>query len=200
VKQTFAPLTSGARRFERLVYPKLRKRPIHEITRSDINDLLDKIEDGSGAPMANHTLAYLRRVFNWHAARVDGFHPPIVRGMARGVPNKRSRILGEDEVRALWRAALAWGSSNGDYGHPFPRLLRFTLLTATRREEAARMLWSEIDNESSCRAEYGFGVAAYTLLKHVEEKRITIGSAIFKRRFPHSFRRNRAECLVLGID
>jgi len=133
--------------FERLVYPKLGKRPIHEITRSDINDLLDKIEDGSGAPMANHTLAYLRRVFNWHAARVDGFHPPIVRGMARGVPNKRSRILGEDEVRAFWRAALAWENGNGDYGHPFPRLLRFTLLTATRRDEAARMLWSEIDND-----------------------------------------------------
>jgi integrase len=51
------------------------------------------------------------------------------------------------EVRAFWRAALAWENGNGDCGHPFPRLLRFTLLTATRREEAARMLWSEIDND-----------------------------------------------------
>ncbi len=78
--------TAGERRktFERLVYPKFGKRPIHEITRSDINDLLDRIADGSGAPMASHTLAYLRQVFNWHAARVDGFHPPVVRGMARG--------------------------------------------------------------------------------------------------------------------
>jgi hypothetical protein len=67
--------------FERLVYPRLGKRPIHEITRSDINNLLDKIEDGSGTPMANHTLAYLRWVFNWHAARVDRFHPSIVRGI-----------------------------------------------------------------------------------------------------------------------
>jgi integrase len=82
-------------------------------------------------------------VFNWHAARVDGYHPPIVRGMGRGAPNKRTRILDDDEVRAFWRAALAW-EKKGD--HPFPRLLRFILLTATRRDEAAAMTWSEIQD------------------------------------------------------
>jgi hypothetical protein len=57
--------------FERHVYPKLGRRPIEEIKRSDINALLDKIEDESGAAMADHTLAYVRRVFNWHASRSD---------------------------------------------------------------------------------------------------------------------------------
>jgi integrase len=130
--------------FERLVYPKLGKRPIHEITRSDINDLLDKIEDSSGGPMASHTLACLRRVFNWHAARVDRFHPPVVRGMTRGAPNKCNRAFSDDELRSFWRATLIWEKGTG---HPFPRLLRFILLTAARRDEAADMVRSEIDDD-----------------------------------------------------
>jgi integrase len=136
--------------FERLVFPKLGKRPIDEIKRSEINALLNKIEDERGTAMADHTLAYLRRVFNWHAAvgSNDDFRSPIVRGMSRGTSNKRSRILDDDEVRGFWRGALAWEKAAGEYGHPFPRLLRFAFLTATRRDEAADMVWSEIDNDA----------------------------------------------------
>jgi integrase len=133
--------------FERLVFPKLGKRPIDEIRRSEINALLNKIEDERGTAMADHTLAYLRRVLNWHAAQSDDFRSPIVRGMARGAPNRRSRILDDDEVRAFWRGALAWEKA-AEFGHPFPRMLRFTFLTATRRDEAAQMAWSEIDNDA----------------------------------------------------
>jgi integrase len=123
---------------ERLVYPTLGARQIDEIKRSDINKLLDKIEDESGARTATLTLAYLRRVMNWHATRTDDFSSPIVRGMGRGVTTKRDRVLTDDELRAFWRAAEAWE-------HPFSRLLRFILLTATRREEAAGMLRSELE-------------------------------------------------------
>jgi integrase len=56
--------------------------------------------------------------------------------MARGT-TKRDRVLTGDELRAFWRAAERWVS-------PSLRLLRFTLLTATRRKEAAAMRWSEI--------------------------------------------------------
>jgi hypothetical protein len=134
--------------FERLVFPKLGKRAVDEIKRSEIAALLNKIEDERGTAMADHTLAYLRRVLNWHASQSDDFHTPIVRGMARGIPNARSRILGDDEVRAFWRGALAWEKAAGEFGHPFPRMLRFIFLTATRRDEAADMVWPEIDNEA----------------------------------------------------
>src|SRR5277367_3041260 len=43
---------------------------------------------------------------------------------------KRDRVLTDDELRAFWKASEAWE-------HPFSRLLRFILLTATRRQEAA---------------------------------------------------------------
>ena len=132
--------TVGERRatFERLVYPKLGSRQIDEIKRSEINTLLDKIEDENGPRMAALTLAYLRRVMNWHATRSDDFRTPIVRGMGRGVANKRDRVLTDDELRACWRASEGWN-------HPYSHMLRFILLTATRRDEAADMPRSEVE-------------------------------------------------------
>jgi integrase len=122
---------------ERLVYPALGARQIDEVKRSEINRLLDNIEDDHGPRMASLTLAYLRRLMNWHAARSDDFRSPIVRGMSRGVTTKRDRVLTDDELRAFWKASEAWE-------HPYSRLLRFILLTATRRQEAAGMTWSEL--------------------------------------------------------
>lgn len=124
---------------ERLVYPKFGQRQIGDIRRSEITSLLDKIEDQNGPVMADHVLAYLRKVFNWHAGRSDDFRSPIVRGMARTKPSKRrrQRTLTDSELRAVWKAAEAFPG-------PFGRLVQFLLLTATRRNEAARMKRSEV--------------------------------------------------------
>jgi integrase len=101
--------------------------------------LLDKIEDESGASAADIALSIVRRVMNWHAARSDDFRSPIVRGMTRCRPSDhaRSRILNDDELRAVWRAA---DSKQGPFGH----YVRFLLLTAARRNEAAHVRWSEV--------------------------------------------------------
>lgn len=124
---------------ERLVYPKLGARPIDDIRRSDIVRLLDKIADENGPVQADVTLAFLRRIMNWHARRSDDFRSPIVRGMAKTKPSqrRRQRILNDDELRAVWRAAE--GQPNA-----FGRLVQFLLLTATGRNEAARMEHREI--------------------------------------------------------
>ena len=89
--------------------------------------------------MADHVLAYLRRVMTWHASRSDDFRSPIVRGMARTRPSqrRRQRVLSDDEIRAVWRAAEASPSA-------FGYLVQFLLLTATRRTEAAAMRRSEV--------------------------------------------------------
>jgi integrase len=120
---------------ERVVYPSLGLRPIAEIRRSDVVRLLDQIEDERGPAMADRTLAIIRRVMNWHAARSDEFRSPIVRGMARTTDRPRDRVLSDDELRSIWRAAE--GSIFGSY-------LRFLLLTAARRNEAARMERGEL--------------------------------------------------------
>jgi integrase len=132
-------LRTGAYRLatlERLVLPTLGDRPIAEVRRSDIVRVLDQVD---GAVMADQTLGYLRRVLNWHAARSDDFHSPIVRGMGRAAPSSeraRERTLSDDELGAVWRASLA----AGEYG----ALLRFLLLTGARRSEAAGLTPREL--------------------------------------------------------
>jgi integrase len=134
----------GQRRgvFERLIYPELGTEQIDDIKRSDIVRLLDKIENESGPRMAHITLAYLSKLFNSHASRADDFRSPIVRGMGRVRPKERARerILTDDELRAVWRAAEASTA-------PFGRLVRFILLTSARRMEAAAMTWGELNGE-----------------------------------------------------
>ena len=127
---------------KRLVYPKLGKRRIDTILRSEIVRLLDKIEDENGAGMATNTLAHIRKIMNWHATRTDDFRSPIVRGMARTKPSERQRdrILDDDELRAVWKAAEA---STGPFGY----MVRYILLTATRRNEAARMPDTELSGD-----------------------------------------------------
>ena len=131
----------GERRriFERNIYPRLGARQIDSIKRSEIVRLMDRIEDESGAPMADHVLAALRRIMNWHASRSDDFRSPITRGMAKTKPKERARerVLSDDELRAVWRAAETFP---GPYGH----LLPFVLLTATRLREAAQMRRTEV--------------------------------------------------------
>jgi integrase len=133
--------TTAKRRanLERLVFPTLGARQIDEIKRSDVQRLLDEIEEERGEAMADQVLAILRRIFNWHAARSDNYNSPIVRGMARrkAQDRERDRILTDDELRAVWRTAET-------YPGPWGQLIRFLLLTATRRTEASSMTWSEL--------------------------------------------------------
>jgi integrase len=125
----------------RLVYPVMGGRPIADIRRSEIVRLLDRIEDQSGPVMADLTLAYIRRVMNWHASRSDEFRSPIVRGMARTSVKERARarILTDDELRAVWKAAEATAG-------PFGAYIKFLLLTAARRREASDVTWDEIED------------------------------------------------------
>jgi hypothetical protein len=104
------PRNRSWREYQRIldqyVKPQLGTRPIHEVTRRDVVSLLDKVANNSGATMADHVLAVVRKLCNWHAARDDDFRSPIVTGMARTRPRDlaRDRILNDDEIRAIWKA------------------------------------------------------------------------------------------------
>ena len=57
--------------FDRYVRPRLGKKSIYDLKRSDITALLDQIED-SGAPvMGDRVLRYLNSCFSWQAVRND---------------------------------------------------------------------------------------------------------------------------------
>jgi integrase len=125
--------------FERLVFQSLGRKQIDSISRLDIVRLLDRVEDERGAPMADKILQFMGRLFNWHASRSDTFRSPIVRGMTRTRPHERARqrTLSDAELKKIWHAAQAQPGA-------FPALVRFLLLTAVRRNEAARMKWEDV--------------------------------------------------------
>ena len=125
--------------FDRYVLPAWRDRPITSITRRDVTELMDGIEDNNGPVMADRTLAAIRKLFRWHSARDDLFISPIVPGMARTTQKERARkrVLTDDEIRALWPLVNRPGA--------FYAIVKTLLLTGQRRGEVAGMCRSEID-------------------------------------------------------
>ncbi|MEH2485432.1 tyrosine-type recombinase/integrase [Bradyrhizobium sp. AZCC 2230] len=132
--------------FRRLVAPDVGDLPVFgegRLRRSHVVDMLDEIEDENGPVMADRTLAYLRKAFNWFAARNEDFTNPIVKGIRTVGSNARERILADDELRDLWTALDAVE----DVPACYPRFVKSLLLTTTRRTEAALMHSSELDGE-----------------------------------------------------
>jgi integrase len=127
------------------VVAKLGERKIGDIRRADVITLLDDIEDRGAPIQANRTLAHIRKVFNWAIARglivVDGdliAANPCAGVKPPGEEKSRDRVLSDDELKAIWKAATAmqW---------PFGPIVLLLLLTGQRREEVAGMRWSELN-------------------------------------------------------
>jgi integrase len=121
---------------DRLVRPEIGKLDIYAVRRSHLMRMLDDIARDSGPWMADRILSVLRSAFNWYAIRDDDFTSPIIRGMTRVKNRARDRMLSDDEIRRIWHAAEGQGV--------FGALVQFLLLTATRRNEAARMSRTEL--------------------------------------------------------
>jgi integrase len=120
------------------VRPAWGNREFATLRRSDIAALLDEIEDNHGVRVADIVLGVIRSIATWYATRHDDYQPPIVRGMRRQSAQAmaRSRMLSDDELRAVWKAAEASG--------PFGGLVRLCLLTAQRRAKVINMRWDEL--------------------------------------------------------
>jgi integrase len=138
------------------VYPTWQDRPLRDIKRSDVNILLDQIADNNGKRMADMILAYVRKLMNWFATRDDDYISPVIRGMKRGTANKRQRVLSEEEVKALWKAAPSCGT--------FGALCQVALLTAQRKEKLAQMKWDDLETG-------GTGSTSFTTWTIATEKR-----------------------------
>ena len=105
----------------------------------DIASLLDYVEDHHGARQADYVLAVVRQISNWYASRNDDYLSPFVRGMRRATPNKRERVLDDDELRKVWKSAEDAGT--------FGAILRLLLLTAQRRDQVTSMRWADLDGD-----------------------------------------------------
>jgi integrase len=122
----------------RYIIPHIGDRIFVDVRRKNIAELLDRIEDQSGKPMADGVLKTFRAMAKWVQLRDETYNPPLTTGMSR-VPKgegRRKRILGDDEIRAVWSVA-------GQYGD----FVRLALLTAQRREKLITLRWDDIKND-----------------------------------------------------
>jgi integrase len=124
------------RMLARCVLPHIGEKVFTSVRRSDVAMLLDHIEDRHGSRQADIVLMIIRRITNWFAARADDYSPPVVRGMRRDKPPTRERVLGDDELRALWGATEGPGTFNA--------IVRVCLLTAARSRLVSHMRWDDI--------------------------------------------------------
>jgi len=120
------------------IYPAWRDRAFLTIRRSDVVALLDEVVDEHGAKQADYVLSVVRGIMNWFATRHDEYRPPLVRGMRRtdAKARQRARVLDDEELRLVWRAAEASGT--------FGAMVRLALFTAQRREKVATMRWADL--------------------------------------------------------
>lgn len=125
-----------------------RGRTAASITKADVVQEIDRAVDR--APTAgNRVKAALSQVFRWHGRRVDNANIPTAM-VEMPVPLKklrRSRRLTDDEIRWLWRALDECAKAD-EIPEAYAALLRFTLLTAVRRDEARELVEKEITGKN----------------------------------------------------
>jgi len=142
VRRSNKPRT--AKEYERLLEKEIvepwRGRRLSDISRRDVNRLLDDIV-ARGAPIAaNRVLAILRKFCKWAASREIIEHSPCEGVMARSTETARDRVLDDRELRLVWKAAetLGW---------PYGAIVKLLLLTGARRGEVVGLRWDEVDFE-----------------------------------------------------
>jgi integrase len=117
------------------VFPLWANREIESIRRQDVAAVQDMVEDEHGTRTSDKVLSMVSTIFAFHEKRSDDYTSPVRKGMKRYASreNSRDRILGDDEIRTLWR-------EQGTYAD----LLRLALLTGQRREKVASIRWDDI--------------------------------------------------------
>jgi integrase len=118
--------------------PAWRGKRVDEIGKRDVIDLLDRIADRGAPMMARRVQSYIRRFFRWCIER-DILKIDPTQAMPR-VSNGKSR----DRVLTDAELAKVWAACDGPYG----AVVRMLALTGARREEIARLRWSEIDGST----------------------------------------------------
>jgi integrase len=132
-----ARVTEGA--FNQIVLPAWRGRTIGSIRRRDVIELVEGVAADGRGYHANRVLAALSKLFNWLVARDVLAFSPVVGVEPPHKEEARTRVLSDDELRALWLAC----ESDGALG----QAIRLLILTGQRRNEVSRMSWPEIDEE-----------------------------------------------------
>lgn len=142
-------------RIDRHINPRLGSRKVTDITRGDIQRLMIDVGNGhirgeatphtrGGRGAAARTVGLLGGIFTF--AQERGFvEANPVRGLKRYKDNRRERFLSAAELGALGDILSAQEKDGSDPRHV--AIIRLLLLTGARKNEIARLRWSEVDLE-----------------------------------------------------
>ena len=116
----------------------LHSTAMRDIRRSDVSELHERITARNGSVQANRVLTSLSGFFAWAIGKGHREDNP-----ASYVPKnsevERERQLSDDEIHTIWT-----GTGSGSH---YDCIVRFLLLTGTRRSEVGSMCWTELDGE-----------------------------------------------------
>ena len=136
-----AALKDGSRvrrLLDREVVARWRYRRIGHITRRDVIALIDEVAARGATGAADRLRAWIAACFNWALSR-DIVETNVASRLRR--PHKarvQSRVLGDEELRAIWRAAEG-------LGYPFGPVTQLLMLTGQRLGEVRGMRWADVD-------------------------------------------------------
>lgn len=143
IEQDAKPNVASWRQVERAlelhVFPHWGQRPIADIRRRDVHELIDGYIEKGLTGTARDVRKHLSRVFGWALDREIISENPLI-GLKRKDLQYRAdagRALNDDELRAVWRGAER-------LGYPYGPYFQLMILTGQRRNEWAAARVSEI--------------------------------------------------------
>jgi integrase len=114
--------------------------PIESIDRRAIASRLAAVTKTSGPAASNRVRASLSAYFTWLAREGYVASNPVSYTNKAVENGSRERVLSDDELVAIWRAA-----GDGQYG----AIVKLLMLTGARRDEIASLRWSEVDLDAA---------------------------------------------------
>jgi integrase len=118
-------------------------REVDTLTRADLVGLIDGLESAGKPGAATDLRSHARAWLEWTVSRgLTQFN--VMAGLRRARSSRaerlgdenKSKALSDEEITALWNAAATRGAFGG--------MLRLGMLTAMRRDELAKLRWSDI--------------------------------------------------------
>jgi integrase len=117
---------------------RVGSRSVHSISKRDIIDLVNAVVDRGSPVAANKSLKVVKSFFNWCVGRAIVERSPCEGIRVPTVERSRDRVLSDDELAAIIRAARQLGG-------PYGAIVEVLALTGQRRDEVAQMSWDEVD-------------------------------------------------------
>jgi integrase len=145
IKRHLSTLKDGQDReatLRKWMLAKWSGRKLAEVTKGDVRALIDSVTDAGYPVQANRVLTYTRAFLRFAMDRDFIGADPSAGIKKQTAEAARDRVLSDDEIKAVWKAA-------GHIGYPGGTLIQMLLLTGQRRDEVRLMTWGEVDLDNA---------------------------------------------------